>query len=249
MGKMLDALLALQAVERQLTQVKRRMQTRKGAVAAQERKIDQLQNDYEALHQRSMAKRARSDELALELKQREEHVAKLRLDLNSAKTNKEYAAILTQINTFKADNSKFEEEALKVMQVADSIQADAEKVRQEIEAERQRLEEIRAKNEEELARLNSMLDELVKKRTEAAGAVPKDALAVFERIAHNYEGEAMAPIEVHGKKPPHTYVCGGCFMGLNAEHANALRVRDEIRTCDNCGRILYLESQPEKSPA
>jgi predicted nucleic acid-binding Zn-ribbon protein len=30
-------------------------------------------------------------------------------------------------------------------------------------------------------------------------------------------------------------------MTLNAEHANALRVRDEIRKCDNCGRILYLE--------
>jgi predicted nucleic acid-binding Zn-ribbon protein len=34
-------------------------------------------------------------------------------------------------------------------------------------------------------------------------------------------------------------------MSLSAEHANALRVRDEIRTCNNCGRILYMEpNQP-----
>ena len=55
----------------------------------------------------------------------------------------------------------------------------------------------------------------------------------------------MAPIEIEGTKPPHSYVCGGCFMSLNAEHANALRSRDEVRTCDSCGRILYLEVKQE----
>jgi predicted nucleic acid-binding Zn-ribbon protein len=30
-------------------------------------------------------------------------------------------------------------------------------------------------------------------------------------------------------------------MNLNAEHANALRVHDELRTCDSCGRILYID--------
>jgi predicted nucleic acid-binding Zn-ribbon protein len=59
----------------------------------------------------------------------------------------------------------------------------------------------------------------------------------------------MAAIEIHGKRPPHDYVCGGCYMSLNAEHVNALRTRDEIRTCDNCGRILYLEAEAEKSAA
>jgi predicted nucleic acid-binding Zn-ribbon protein len=38
-------------------------------------------------------------------------------------------------------------------------------------------------------------------------------------------------------------------MSLNAEHANALATRDEIRTCDNCGRILYLELKAEKAKA
>ena len=37
-------------------------------------------------------------------------------------------------------------------------------------------------------------------------------------------------------------------MSLNAEHANALSSRDEIRNCDNCGRILYLVEQ-EKTKA
>jgi predicted nucleic acid-binding Zn-ribbon protein len=59
----------------------------------------------------------------------------------------------------------------------------------------------------------------------------------------------MAPIEIHGSKPPYKYVCGGCFMSLSPEHANSLRTRDQIRTCGNCGRILYLETKSQTSPA
>ena len=61
------------------------------------------------------------------------------MSLNTAKTNKEYAAILTQINTLKADNAKLEEEALRIMQDADAIKAQADKVAKQIEAEKARL--------------------------------------------------------------------------------------------------------------
>ena len=94
-----------------------------------------------------------------------------------------------------------------------------------------------------------MLEDLNAKRAEAAKDVPAPALAVFDRIAGNYDGDAMAAIEIQGAKPPHEYICGGCYMSLNAEHVNALRTRDEIRTCDNCGRILYLEPQADEAAA
>jgi predicted nucleic acid-binding Zn-ribbon protein len=92
-----------------------------------------------------------------------------------------------------------------------------------------------------------MMEDLTGKRAEAAKGVSQEYLAAFDRIAGNYEGDAMAAIEIHGKRPPQEFVCGGCFMALNAEHVNALRTRDEIRTCDNCGRILYLEVEAQKS--
>jgi predicted nucleic acid-binding Zn-ribbon protein len=36
-------------------------------------------------------------------------------------------------------------------------------------------------------------------------------------------------------------MCEGCNMSLAAERANALLTRrDELLTCDNCGRILHI---------
>jgi len=243
MGTTLQALLNLQSIERQLRQVKRRLKVRQLAVETQQMRIDQFRSEHDTLNEQAKTKRQRADSTELDLKAKEEEVAKLRSALNIAKTNKEYAAVLTRINSLKADNAKLEEDALKMMQEVDAIKADVAQATEQINAEQVRLEEIRKTNDEEIQRLNGMVDDLSAKQAAAAEAIPPEVLSLFERIAENYDGEAMAVVEVHGRKPPYDYICGGCFMSLNAEHANALRVRDEIRTCDNCGRILYLEKE------
>ena len=246
MGQMLEGLLKLQSIERELAQVRRRLKTRQNAVNIQQRRIDQLQENWDALEQRRLALRKNADRQQLDLRTSEEQVARLRTALNSAKTNKEYAAILTQINTLKADNAKLEESALRIMQDEDGIRAEEDKAKGQINAEGRRLDEIQQTNAEEIAKLNGMMEQLQARRAEAARDIDLTALQAFERVAEKYDGEAMAPIQIEGKRPPYNYICGGCFMSLNAEHANALRVRDEIRRCDNCERILYLD--PAREP-
>lgn len=241
MGQMLDGLLKLQKIERELSQVRRRLKSRQSAADLQQRRIDEHKEQWQALHDKAAARRRDADRHELDLRESEEHVSKLRSALNTAKTNKEYAAILTQINTLKADNAKIEEGALKIIQEVDALRLEADKVQQQIDAETKRLEEIRQTNAEEIERLNGIIAELKAKHDAAAEGIAQDTLTLFQRVADRYDGEAMAVIEVEGKKPPYDYICGGCFMSLNAEHANALRTRDEVRTCNNCGRILYIE--------
>lgn len=241
MGTMLAALLRLQSIERQVAQVRGRLRTRQNAVNGQQKRIDQLKADFDALHLKSQQRQKDADALNLEVRAGDEKVAKSRAALNLAKTNKEYAAVLTQINTIKADNAKQEEGVLKILQEVESIKAEGEKLKGQMDAEAKRLEDIVRNNNTEIQKLNAMLAELTTQRAEAAKGVPPEPLAVFERVASNYDGEGMAVVEVQGKRPPFDYICGGCYMSLSPEHANALKVRDEIRTCNNCGRILYME--------
>jgi len=245
MGQTLERLLRLQSIERELAQVRRRLKARQNAVSTQQRRIDQLQEEGDALDQQTLSRRRDADRFELDLRQSEQQVAKLRTALNTAKTNKEYATILTQINTRKADNAKLEDGTLRILQEVDATRTEADKVKQQIAAETRRLEDIQQTNAEEIEKLNGMMTELLARRAGAATDIESDVLGAFERVAGRYEGEAMAAIQIEGKKPPYDYICAGCFMTLNAEHANALRVRDEIRTCDNCGRILYLDPAGE----
>ncbi|MEI7837525.1 MAG: C4-type zinc ribbon domain-containing protein [Planctomycetota bacterium] len=241
MGTLLESLLKLQAVERQLALVRGRKRTRLNIIRVQEGKVEQLRGEQELFHQRILSRRKDGDQLTLDLKVKEDHVAKLRTSLNSAKTNKEYAAILAQLNGLKADNAKVEEQALVVMQDTEGVVEEEKKIQERVAQEQARLEEMKKFTSDELTRLDAMIETLVAQRGEATKGVPPLALSAFERIAGNYDGEGMANIEIRGSKPPYDYVCGGCYMSLNAEHVNALGSRDEIRTCDNCQRILYLK--------
>ncbi len=249
MGPMLAGLLRLQLVERKLAQERSKLRTQEYAVAAQQRKIEQAREEWTSLHDNHMDKRKGADRLELELAEKEELVSKLRTALNTARTNKEYAAILTRINTIKADNANIEEGALNLLQEVDVLKAEVDQALQAQQAEEQRLSEVKQTSAEEIATLTTILEDLTAKREEAAKDISPDVQDIFRRAAEKYDGEAMAAIGTQGDKPPHTFVCGGCFMGLNAEHSNALQVRDEIRTCDNCGRILYLQEQAEETPA
>ncbi|MDP6544411.1 MAG: C4-type zinc ribbon domain-containing protein [Phycisphaerae bacterium] len=241
MGTLLESLRKLQKIEQDIAHVRSRIRVRNNAVNVQKRKIEQVEQDHASLCTQSLDRRKLADSLELDLKQRDEKVVSFRAGLNAARSNKEYAAILTEINTLKADSAKIEDRALSVIQEVETLKTQADELAEQIASDKNRLTEITAQSDKELAKLNGMLDELLKARAGATEGIPATTVATFDRISSNYEGEAMALVEVHGRKPPHTYVCGGCFMSLNSEHANALSLRDEIRTCDNCGRILYID--------
>ncbi len=243
MGKMLEALRRLQSVENQLAEVRRRLRSNSAAVGAQQTRIDELRAQLKTLGESGVARQREGAAVELELKDREAQVNKFRASLNTAKTNKEYAAILTQINTLKADNSKLEDEVLKHMQAFDQIRKQVEDVQKQADQAQSYLEEVKKSSSSEVARLEAIHNDLQQKRQAAAAEVPAEALEVFSRVAATRDGDAMARIEIVGRKPPYEYTCGGCNMTIRAEHANALRTRDEVRFCDVCGKILYLQEQ------
>lgn len=249
MGNMLEAMFALQAIERQLADIREQLSSSNAAVSVQQRRVDELHQQHQSLHDEVLAHQKDAGAVELELKAREEEVNKLRVTLNSTKTNKEYASVLTQLNTLKADNSKLEDRALELMQKVDQTRAQAGEVEEQTAETEKLFEQIKQASSEEIARLQTILDDLQAKRDSAAQGVPDKALKIFDRIAAIKNGDVMAGIETIGKKPPYHYICGGCNMSLTAEHANALRTRDEIRFCDCCGRILYLREEPSPQKA
>ena len=86
MGPFLSALVQLQSIELDLTNLRCRKRVKDNAVNAQQIKIDKHKEELDSVRASSMERRKRSDELELDLREREEHVEKLRVDLNGAKT-------------------------------------------------------------------------------------------------------------------------------------------------------------------
>jgi predicted nucleic acid-binding Zn-ribbon protein len=244
MGPVLNGLMKLQSVENRLRAARAKLARCRRNVIIQENQIRSLQNALEAKKEEIQLTRVQSDRLELELKSRDEEIAKLRASLNTAKTNKEYAALLTQLNTTKADNSKNETQILELLKDIEADEAECLKIQEQIDQQKQTLEQTRKESEQLANKYQAEIEEIEVEWNQVAGAIPKDPLEIFKRVAETYDGEALATIDQQEGKTE-AYTCGGCFMGITAESVNLLMTRDDIIRCPNCTRILVLGSETQ----
>ncbi len=241
MGDTLDELHRLQTVELKLAVARRTRQAKQHRVDVCRRRVTQTEQQLKEDQRTGRERQVRLDALALEVAAREESINKHRQALAKARTNKEYAAILTAMNTEKADNTKIENTMLEVMEEIQSFKDRTAK----IEAEKAgQLEDVGAAEaalqtfDDETKQKN---EELLSVRDECAAGIAPTTLATFHRAAQRHDAEAMASIQrVHPKRDG--YVCSGCNMTVSLEVVNILQTHGEIQLCGACQRILFLET-------
>jgi len=239
MGPVLNGLIKLQSVENRLRVEKAKLTRCRRNVIIQENQIRSLQNAIEAKKEEVQLSKIQFDRLELELKSRDEQIARLRAALNTARTNKEYAALLTQLNTTKADNSKIESQSLELLKDIEADEDECEEIQNQINEQKQHLEQLRTESETLAGKYQAEIDKIQAEWNQVAQTIPEKSLEIFKRVTETYDGQAVAVIEQqNGKKG--AYSCGGCFMGLTAECVNLLMTKDDIIRCPNCTRILVL---------
>lgn len=240
MGPVLNGLMKLQSVENRLRAEKAKLNRCRRNVIIQENLIRNLQNALEAKKEEAQLTKVQFDRLELELKSREDTIAKLRTSLNSAKTNKEYAALLTQLNTTKADNSKIENQSLELLKDIETDEAECKEIVKQIEGQKQTLEQTRKDSDMLVAKYQVSIDEIQAEWNQIAKIVPRKPLEIFNRVAETYDGLAVALVERQEGREDN-FSCGGCFMGLPIDSVNMLMTKDEIIRCPNCTRILVVD--------
>ncbi|MEK6798970.1 MAG: C4-type zinc ribbon domain-containing protein [Planctomycetota bacterium] len=246
MGETLAALRRLQEVEIELAVLRRDREAGLRRVEIRQKLIKKLDDQIEAQRRSLRERQVYMDSMSLDIAVREESINKHRQALNKAKTNKEYATILAALNTEKADNLKIETSALEAMKEVDVLKAEADR----LAAERVKFAADLAKAEGELQGADDHTEpqrkQLESRRREIARTIPAETIELFTRAAHRHDGEAMAAVtKVRPKHPD--YTCGGCNMKVTIEVVSALSSRRDIRVCESCGRVLYIEDSAAKS--
>jgi predicted nucleic acid-binding Zn-ribbon protein len=240
MGATLDALIALRDIELQIADIRRQLAEKRQTVT---RQAARLRAAEEALAQgQAQLKRAQmeADAADLDLKARDAAVTRLRDMLNTVRTNKEYAAVLSQLNNEKAERNRVENRALELLNEVENRRKFLAEQEQVVREESRRLTDLNAQLTQVQESFAGRLAALQQEREKAASRLEPKTIELFNRISERYDGETMARVvQVHPRRAE--FICDGCHMSLAAERYNALKTRDEVITCDSCGRILYLE--------
>lgn len=158
---------------------------------------------------------------------------KFQEQLYQLKSNKEYTALLHEIENVKNEIDKLEEEILLHMEKIEDKEKKLAEENKVIQIRRKELEEASKRNEGKIAQIDEKLKDLQKDRDEKLSRVPGEIFNQYERIRMARNGIGIVAIRNNA--------CQGCYMELPPQVISETKLGQRLITCESCNRILYLD--------
>jgi len=158
-------------------------------------------------------------------------VEKLKARTPDIKTNKEYTALLKEIETAEQENKTIEDDILKLMENIDAANAEITNTEKRIADENAAIDEERKKLGAAMTALSEALAAEDRTRNELAGKIDKPLLTEYEKRYDSLVGRVV--VEARSES------CAGCFMSIPPQLFVNVKKSDAILSCPHCHRMLY----------
>lgn len=235
-------LLKVFQVEKQIRGLSSRLTAAEKFLSQQNKELDALNAKRAALETTFKQQQAASKGEEGEMSRITTRMDAIKKQMDSAQTNKEYKAFLTEYNTLKAEADRFETAATEGLVKLDEIKKQITDL-DTAKAEREKVKGV-AQNERDQrgTEIKGRMDELKAQRETLVAEVPADVMAVFTQLLRTKGDEAMAPLEEQDRKRLE-YTCGSCMMNVRVDAVTGLLSNGRLTHCTSCGAILYLEKE------
>ena len=232
MDQQLQLLISLQAIDTRIGVLEADAARLPKEIAAIHAAVEESRKHVEQTKIRLDAARKdqRAKEKDLEVVQAKR--AKNEARLYEVKTNKEYSAVLIEIEEIKQEKARMEEEVLVLMESQERLSVD---IREAESRFKQRESQGRSEEttlKEQLRGIETELAAVRTERKELAAKLPANILADYDRILRARAGLALVPVA----KPN---FCGACRMTITPQRLQELRAQSSLIPCESCGRYLY----------
>ncbi|MCE5272924.1 C4-type zinc ribbon domain-containing protein [bacterium] len=233
MEEPLELLLRLQEIDVEINEI----QGRRSTIPAQ---IEALEHEMDSARQELVDKESQLKAARLVIRETEGRVAQLdegsnryKQQLLAVKSNREYSALLTEIEAIKREKAELEERIISRME-------QIEQLNQSLDQSRASLADQESGRREQYDSLKGQIQDLDEqiairrqKREGLSVRVKPRLLVLYERIMGSRVNQAVVALR-NGS-------CGGCHAMIPLQQVNDIRKGRDIHTCENCGRILYYE--------
>lgn len=215
----------------------RTMETEKNKVPLE---VADLRSLFEERETKFLAARQEFEQVQQEKREKEreieeerDKVEKAKAKLMSIKTNKEYYAMLKEMEATKRANSAREEELLAILTRYEELEKRLSDLQAEVEEVGGRYRERMVDIDARMSMFDQDLSALREKKIEIASRIDPSLARRFEMIFERRNGVAIVPARDHS--------CTGCHMNIAPQLFNLLQRDDKLYSCPNCNRILYYE--------
>lgn len=235
-------LLRVYRVDQQIRGLRSRLNAAQRFLDLQEKQLEEHSAKKAAIESQVRQMQATVANLEGEANDLQSRIDTLREQMNTSKTNKEYQALLLQVNTHKVDKGKLDEEALALMNKIEELTSQVAAIDAEM-GQRKGVRSVAANERDQRSdEIKDRLSELEKQRQTIASQVPAEAMSLYNERVRKFgddEDGVMAAIELHDARRLE-FTCRSCQTHLPVQTLNAL-LQGSITRCASCQVILYIE--------
>jgi predicted nucleic acid-binding Zn-ribbon protein len=238
---LIENLLTLHRVDSQVRALRTRVTSAKTYFDAQERQLALLEKQKLELETQIKQLKAVLHGLELDQTAAQERVEKLRSELNTSTNDRQYKAVLNEMKVLENQKDDVVKRAVEEMNRVEETQRRLE-VHAATIVERTKVRELaKAKLDECMKDVGERLAELEAERARAADLVPDRERKVFDKVAEETEGEAMAEVTIVDLRH-REFACGACNIEVPFEtYAKLSSASNTLIQCKACTRILFLQ--------
>ena len=234
----LDKLLKLQVIDYDLGELERSKEYLPDMMDNLKREMTEAQIKFESSTSDLEDGKIRQKNLELEISTKEADLQKYQQQMMSIKTNKEYDALVSEIDNIKGNISNFETELLETIDLISSVEKN-------ISEYDEKYNQVKDNNAKQLEILQQKIDSIGDKvsakdaeRNAVSSSIPRQLISIYDRVRRGKGGSAVVAVKKRA--------CGACYKGQTPKKIQDIRKGDRIFTCDNCGRLLYWDDNESR---
>jgi len=192
---------------------------------------ERIQKEREKIESLEKERRRKEGNLNLE----QEKIKRAEGRMFEVKTNKEYQALLSEIEAIKEANSREEEEILQVMDEIDELKKDLSRREKEMAITMEKIEAEKRKIQKGMAQGDAVWKKQLERREVLSKQIESKLFKLYNTLKEKRQGIGVVSVKQE--------TCQGCFVNVPPQMFIEVQKNNSLIRCPNCNRILYWEGE------
>ncbi len=190
---------------------------------------EKIQKEKEKIETLEKERRQKERDLSTE----QEKIKRSEGRMFEVKTNKEYQALLGEIESIKEAAGRGEEEILQIMEEIDELKNDLLKREKEATATLEKVEKEKKKIEEKMNQSHGLWKGQKERRDVLSKQLESGLFKLYHLLKEKRQGVGVVNVKDE--------TCQGCFVNIPPQMFIEVQKTNALIRCPNCNRILYWE--------
>ena len=204
-------------------------------------KVDELNQQEESIKNSLVENKERMKKLEVESHKGEVRIAEINDKVNKLKdqlflvtNNKQYDALMHEMDHMKEKRTTIETETFSFLEEKETLTESVETMESELGSLSNDLTVRREKLESAISDSAEEKSILEQQRSEQVNGIDLNTVSIYNRVFEARDGLAVVNLSGNG--------CGGCGAHIPMQKVTEVRANTTIHRCDVCGRFLYSEN-------